>query len=243
MSQKLRSTFVLVNPTEILEALVGLKDVRVLAYERRGPHVELMVEQTPGEVSCPACGERAHVKERPVVHYVDLPVYGAAMSLAWKKHRMCCVNAACPTNSWVLDDHRIAAKNCLLTTRAAKWATLQVGTGRTVTEVAQELNCDWHTVNDAVTAYGEALLEADKRRLNRTSAIGLDETASSSWAATTRLTPRRSPTWPITRSSTSCPPGTSLTWPAGWTNRVRPGRNGSPSGPSTCPTSTPPSTR
>ena len=77
----------------------------------------------------------------------------------------------------MLRDHRIAAKNCLLTTRAAKWATVQVGTGRTVLEVAKELNCDWHTVNDAVTTYGEALLEADKKRLNRTSAVGLDETS------------------------------------------------------------------
>jgi hypothetical protein len=35
----------------------------------------------------------------------------------------------CPRRSWVLQDHRIAAKNCLLTTRAAKWATVQVGGG------------------------------------------------------------------------------------------------------------------
>ena len=73
-------------------------------------------------------------------------------------------------------DHRIAAKSCLLTTRAAKWATEQVGTGRSVIEVARELSCDWHTVNDAVTTYGEALLVADKKRLTKTSAIGLDET-------------------------------------------------------------------
>jgi len=56
-----------------------------------------------------------------------------------------------------MGDHRIAAKNCLLTTRAAKWATRQVATGRTVKEVAEELSCDWHTVNDAVTTYGTAL--------------------------------------------------------------------------------------
>jgi transposase len=99
------------------------------------------------------------------------------MRLTWKKHRMCCVNEECVMASWVLRDHRIAAKNCLLTTRAAKWATLQVGTGRTVKEVAGELNCDWHTVNDAVTTYGTALLDADRRRLNQTSAIGLDETS------------------------------------------------------------------
>jgi transposase len=156
---------------------VGLKDVRVLHYERRGPDVELMVEQTPGVVHCPACEGPVQVKERPVVHYVDLPVYGTPMTLAWKKHRMRCVNRRCAKRSFVLEDHRIAAKKCLLTTRAAKWATVQVGGGRTVSEVAAELACDWHTVNDAVITYGEALLAADRKRLNRTTAIGLDETS------------------------------------------------------------------
>jgi len=156
---------------------VGLKDVQVLHYERDGPNVELLVEQTPGVVPCPTCAQQAQVKERPVVHYVDLPVYGTPMSLAWKKHRMRCVNPTCPKKSWVLEDHRIAAKHCLLTTRAAKWATVQVGGGRTVLEVADELACDWHTVNDAVLTYGTALLEADRKRLNQTSAIGLDETS------------------------------------------------------------------
>ena len=156
---------------------MGLKDVQVLHYERDGPNVELLVEQTPGVVPCPTCAQQAQVKERPVVHYVDLPVYGTPMSLAWKKHRMRCVNPTCPKKSWVLEDHRIAAKHCLLTTRAAKWATVQVGGGRTVLEVADELACDWHTVNDAVLTYGTALLEADRKRLNQTSAIGLDETS------------------------------------------------------------------
>jgi transposase len=177
VSLKPRSTFVLVHPSEILEALVGLKDVRVLRYERAGPHVELMIEQVTGEVRCPKCRRRAQVKERPVVHYVDLPVYGTPMLLSWKKHRMRCVDVGCPTKSWVLSDHRIAAKNCRLTTRAAKWATVQVGGGRTVSEVAAELSCDWHTINDAVVTYGEALLLADRKRLNQTSAIGLDETS------------------------------------------------------------------
>lgn len=177
MSQKSKSTFVLTDPSEILAALVGLKDVRVVHYKRTGPDVELVVEQVVGEVRCPACAGAAVVHERPVVHYVDLPVYGAPMLLGWKKHRMRCPGPECPKSTWVLEDHRIAAKNCLLTTRAAKWATVQVGTGRTVKEVAGELACDWHTVNDAVTTYGKALLEADRKRLNRTSSIGLDETS------------------------------------------------------------------
>ena len=57
---------------------MGLKDVRVLHYERAGPDVELMIEQVLGEVRCPRCERRAQVKERPVVPYVDLPVYGTA---------------------------------------------------------------------------------------------------------------------------------------------------------------------
>ena len=99
---------------------MGLKDVEVVRLERRGRHVELMIEQVPGVVLCPTCHTRAQVKERPVVHYVDLPVYGTPMSLAWKKHRMRCVNRSCARKSWVLEDHRIAAKNCLLMSRAPK---------------------------------------------------------------------------------------------------------------------------
>jgi transposase len=177
VSQQPRSTFVLRDPSEILDAFVGLKDVRVLTYERHGPDVDLVVEQVLGQVACPSCGGATRVKDRPLVRYIDLPVYATPMRLVWKKHRMCCVRPGCATKSFVVQDHRLAAKNCLLTTRAAKWATRQVGGGRTVAEVAAELSCDWHTVNDAVTTYGRALLDADRRRLSQTSAIGLDETS------------------------------------------------------------------
>jgi transposase len=112
-----------------------------------------------------------------VVRYVDLPVFGQPMRLAWRKHRLRCPQPDCPRGSWTCGDHRIAAKNCLLTTRCAKWATKQVGRGRAVCDVAEELDCDWHTVNDAVTTYGEALLAADDKRWTTTSALGLDETS------------------------------------------------------------------
>ena len=38
---------------------------------------------------------------------------------------------------------------------AATWATVQVGAGRTVSEVAAELARDWHSVNDLINI-GEA---------------------------------------------------------------------------------------
>ena len=47
-----------------------------------------------------------------------------------------------------------------MTDRAGRWVTVQVGRyGRSVTEVAGELGCAWHTVNDAVIAYGDALVD------------------------------------------------------------------------------------
>jgi transposase len=45
VSQQVRSTFVVREPSDVVQALVGLKDVRVLHYRRCGPDVELMIEQ------------------------------------------------------------------------------------------------------------------------------------------------------------------------------------------------------
>ena len=65
----------------------------------------------------------------------------------------------------------------MLTDRAARRATVQVGrSGRAVADVAGELGCDWHTVNDAVIAYGDALLAADTDRIGDVEGLGLDET-------------------------------------------------------------------
>lgn len=41
--------------------------------------------------------------------------------------------------------------------------------------MADDLACDWHTVNDAVIAYGTALVD-DPDRLGEPDAVGLDET-------------------------------------------------------------------
>ena len=45
---------------------------------------------------------------------------------------------------------------------------------RSVNEVATELGCDWHTVNEAVIAYGEALVD-HPGRFATVEALGLDE--------------------------------------------------------------------
>jgi hypothetical protein len=63
----------------------------------------------------------------------------------------------------------------MMTDRAGRWITEQVGrNARSVSEVARELGCDWHTVNDAVIAYGTALVDHPDR-FGIVEALGLDE--------------------------------------------------------------------
>ena len=77
--------------------------------------------------------------------------------------------------TFVESDARIAADRAAITDRAGRWATFQVGRhGRSVTEVAADLGCDWHTVMDAVVHYGTPLID-DPNRIGNVTAIGLDE--------------------------------------------------------------------
>ncbi|WP_143146536.1 hypothetical protein [Ferrithrix thermotolerans] len=47
--------------------------------------------------------------------------------LRWRRHRMFCPHEHCSIKTWTMEDHRISAIGCVLTTRAAKWAIKQVG--------------------------------------------------------------------------------------------------------------------
>jgi transposase len=166
------------DPTRMCALLVGLPDVRVLAVDDESDAlIVVVVESLLEDAWCIECGGRARVKDRPEVVLVDLPCFGRPARLVWRKHRWCCPAAECPARSWTHVDPRVAAPRMAMTDRAGRWATVQVGRlGRSVSEVADELGCDWHTVNDAVLAYGQALLDADVDRVGAVEALGLDET-------------------------------------------------------------------
>jgi transposase len=169
---------VITDPIQINRAFVQLPDVVVLGVENPevGPfvvHIEL--QRTPQ--GCPDCGVVAYVKDRDLVELVDLALFARPTRLLWHKRRLHCLEAACPKASWTEQDPRIATMNLQMTDRCGKWMTEQVGRcGRPVSDVAHDLGCDWHTVNDAVLRYGEALL-ADPGRFGDVSYLGLDETA------------------------------------------------------------------
>ncbi len=176
MKKKNIRASVFVDPTEIVRHLVGLKDVRVLSYARRGPTGELTIEQVVGESRLsplrsarPGEGTPGRLLHRPALwrRADDDPLEEASDGVRERR---------CPKQSFTLSDHRIAAKGCMLTTRAAKWVVKEIGSGQTVSHLARELGCSWDSVNSAMRIYGSALLAADTKRLKETTAIGLDET-------------------------------------------------------------------
>jgi transposase len=166
------------DPTRMCALFVGLPEVAVIGlYYRPGGPLMVHIEQTGERPWCHRCGGRSRVKDRDEVVFADLPVYGRPTRLVWHKVRLYCPDDDCEMGSWTWEDSRIALPRQAMTDRAGRWATVQVGMlGRTVNEVANELGCDWHTVNDTVMSFGTALVDDPARMAEFVEALGLDET-------------------------------------------------------------------
>jgi transposase len=168
---------VIVDPTRVCELLVGLGDVTVLGAvdEPDGP-VRVHVETRAARPLCPECGSTVWAKDQRRVELVDLPAFGRPARLVWHKRRWSCPAPRCAIGSFTETAPHIAAARLVMTDRAGRWVTEQVGRWhRSVNELAVELGCDWHTINDTVLAYGTPLVE-DPDRIGDVDAIGLDET-------------------------------------------------------------------
>ncbi|MCP3882889.1 MAG: ISL3 family transposase, partial [Sulfitobacter sp.] len=160
------------------ELLVGLgPNVSVVAVFEMVRWLEVTIETRTPAPLCGNCATTAELKDRDLVAHVDLPSFGQPTRLVWRKRRWVCPALFCGVGSWTEQHDEIAPAAHLLTTRAGRWVTVQVGRwGRSVKEVAAELDCDWHTVNRAVIAYGQALIDDDVDRIPVVRALSLDET-------------------------------------------------------------------
>lgn len=166
------------DPKRVCEILVGLGDgVRVVGVEdRAGEALRVHVRCDDPPAGCSGCGGRVDQKGLERVELVDLAAFGRQTRLVWHKRRWRCAGR-CGAGSWTEQRPGIAPARHRLTTRAGRWATRQVGEcARPVSDIATELGVDWHTVNDCVIAWGEALLDADVDRVGDTAVVGLDET-------------------------------------------------------------------
>ena len=166
------------NPIRVCELLVGLPDVNVLGVDDdRGEPLRVHIETRTVRPGCPRCDGVVWRKDHDEVELVDLPAFGRPARLILHKRRWECPERSCPVRSFTEQAPLIVSARGVMTDRAGRWVTGQVGRlGRTVAEVARELGCDWHTVNDAVISYGEALIDDDPDRIGEVTALGLDET-------------------------------------------------------------------
>lgn len=166
------------DPIVISQRFSRLPNVKVLGIDdEAGGVFRAHVECAARVHGCPSCGVVAHVKDRYRVELIDLPIYGQPTRLVWHKRRLRCPDPDCPMGSWAERDDSIASSHLSMTDRAGRWITKQVGRfARSVNEVADELGCDWHTVNDALLAYGTALVDDDPTRYGLVRGLGLDET-------------------------------------------------------------------
>ncbi len=160
----------------IAEIIVGLSDINLLGVEENneGP-LRIHIECRSMRPLCPTCGGRVHQNGLRVTEVVDLPAFGRNVFIIWHKRRWRCAIKECPQPSFSDNDPRIADSRLRLSDRASRWATQAVGLERrSVSSVAKELGCDWHTINDAVIAYGGPLVD-DSSRFGAVDALGLDE--------------------------------------------------------------------
>ncbi|MHB8262532.1 MAG: transposase family protein [Acidimicrobiales bacterium] len=155
-----------INPIRMCEHIVGLPSVNVLGIDDEpGGRLIVHIECRGGRPCCGRCNTTAVIKERRLVELVDLPAFGRPTLLVWHKRRFRCPEISCPSSSWTEENRSIASPRLAMTDRAGRWVTKQVGRyARSVNGVARELGCDWHTLNNAVMAYGKALVDDDPLR-------------------------------------------------------------------------------
>jgi transposase len=157
-------------------ALLGLPVIAVLGVkDHDGEALRVHVETTATVVGCAGCGTRAWLKDQRPVTVVDLPAFGRPTVLVWHKRRWRCPEPACDVGSFTEQQHELAAPRAGWSDRAGRWMTAQVGRGRPVSAVPAEHGSDWHTLMDAVVAYGTPLIE-DPSRVRSVTTLGLDET-------------------------------------------------------------------
>lgn len=157
------------------DLLVGLDGVHVLEVRLAGEHLEVTVESEPGPVGCPDCGAVGVGHGRLEVRLVDIPSFGRAVTICWRKRRFVCPGAACERSTFVEDLPELASPRHATTARVVDWAVQQLRREHaTVNGLARQLGTAWHTVWTPVRAALAALAD-DPSRFDGVRTLGVDE--------------------------------------------------------------------
>ncbi len=174
------------DATRIGEVMLALPGFQVLEAEEQVGELVIWVQTHPGLVGCVGCGVVACTHDRMEVQYRDLPAFGRPVRLVWRKRRYRCPEPECAVRTWTETADALASR-CLLTRRAAVDCCVAVGRdGRPVAQIARELGSRGTRVMDAVSEYGQPLIDQPDR-VGSVRALGVDETV---WLSATRDHPR-----------------------------------------------------
>ena len=81
------------------EALLGLDGFRVLEVVEGDGELTIRVETIADRVECDRCGRRAESQDRVDRVFRDLPCFGRALRLEWRKRRWRCSVPDCVTKT------------------------------------------------------------------------------------------------------------------------------------------------
>lgn len=145
---------------------------RLIGYVALGGAREVTVEGTWEEASCPGCGVlsgRVHQRTRQRLR--DVPVAGSVEVVVLKR-RFACEEEACPRRTFVEVSDQVPARARVTTRLRTAVLDAVVGAGRVVAEVAAAHRVAWWTVQRAVSAAADLLIDPDEVPVKH---LGIDE--------------------------------------------------------------------
>jgi transposase len=154
--------------------LFGLPDVAVERVERGvdGARTVHVVTDDEDAAACPVCGVfSTSVRQYRTTRPKDLPYGEAPLALRWHKVQWRCREAACPRTAFTESIAELPS-GARVTGRTRRAAGAAVGSGRSVSSVAEEYPISWAVVHDAFVAHAEELLPEPAPP----AVLGIDET-------------------------------------------------------------------
>ncbi|MGH7429042.1 MAG: ISL3 family transposase [Candidatus Methylomirabilaceae bacterium] len=156
------------------DALLGVPGVHITSVTEAAAGLIVHVETDQTMTGCPACGVVAVGHGRRRIRLHDIPCFGQPVRLVWAKRLWRCPDVHCPGRVFS-EEHDLAGKRAILTSRAIGWATDALEKYDTsVSALAHQLGVSWRALWKGIEA------EATRRlgrpgRLSGIDALGVDE--------------------------------------------------------------------
>jgi transposase len=154
--------------------LFGLPGVAVTRVERDGEGVRTVHLRTDdeGAAACPECGVfSTSVRQRRSTRPRDLRYGEAPLHVRWHKRQFACREQLCKRRAFTESIEELPPY-ARITGRTRRAAAVAVGSGRSVSAVAEELPMSWPIVHAAFVAHAEKLLAEPEAP----AVLGIDET-------------------------------------------------------------------